>query len=366
MRTYWTLQLVGWSGYALFRLVPGAFLQPLTAEVVTSILLTSAAGVLVTDGFRRLVRRWGWKQMSLAQLAPRVLSATLLMGFVSHFVLLGLQRDLLGFRALASINSDLALLVHGVSDGFFIYLVWSLLYFTITYFRNYQEAEVNRWKLQAQMEASKLEALKLQLNPHFLFNSLNSVRALIAERPRCAQHMVTRLARLLRTALQSGDTTTVPLEKELDTVRVYLELEAVRFEDRLRYEVDADDDLLKHEVPFLLVQTLVENAIKHGIANEPDGGTVTVTAVRTETQLRLRVENPGQITRHAEERGVGLENARERLRLLFGARADLTLQNIDPVTVRAEVCLPLHETASGDDVPASSASLPVLAPPTSP
>lgn len=353
-RLYWILQAAGWGGYALFRIVPGALLEPPTPETVASMLLTSATGLLLTHGFRAVIHRRSWTQMSLRRLAPRILGAALLMAGVSHLLLLVLQRDVLGFRSFQAVDSTLALTVHAVSDGFFIYLVWSLLYVAITYFWNYQQAEVDRWKMRAQMETAKLDALKLQLNPHFLFNSLNSVRALIAERPERAQHMVTRLAHLLRTTLQGGTATTVPLDEELQTTRVYLELEAVRLEERLQYRIDASEAVRDHPVPFLLVQTLAENAIKHGVAQRPEGGTVAITARRAGAQLRIRVDNPGQVAARSTD-GVGLHNARERLRLLFGEHATLTLRNAGAATVRAEARIPLDRSAS-PDVPSSLSS----------
>ncbi len=217
-------------------------------------------------------------------------------------------------------------------------MLWSLIYFGVHYFWNYRKAEVDKWKLEAQAETARLKALKLQLNPHFFFNSLNSVRALIAEDPDRAQRMVTRLARLLRNTLQVDDVKTVPLEEELSTVRTYLELESVRFEDRLRYEIDAEEEALARPVPFLLVQTLAENGIKHGVAQYQSGGVITIDAHVADGTLCIRVTNPG--TLDTEEGGTGLANARERLQLLFGEKASLTVENADADTVEATVMLP--------------------------
>jgi two-component system sensor histidine kinase AlgZ len=146
------------------------------------------------------------------------------------------------------------------------------------------------------------------------------------------------LARLLRSTLQVDDVKTVPLEDELSTVRTYLELERVRFEDRLQYEIDASDEALTRPVPFLLVQTLVENGIKHGIATRQGGGLISIDALVREDALRLQVTNPG--TLQSEDGGVGLQNARERLQLLFGDDASLTLENAAPDTVAATAVLP--------------------------
>jgi LytS/YehU family sensor histidine kinase len=223
--------------------------------------------------------------------------------------------------------------------------VWLTIYFGLHAVWNYRQAEIDRWKLQARAETARLEALKLQLNPHFFFNSLASVRSLISEAPARARKMVGRLARLLREALQASDKKTVPLQDELSTTRTYLELEKVRFEDRLDWTIDAGEAALQRQVPYMLVQTLVENAVKHGIGQRRAGGTIRVEASveDEESPLRLQVANPGELGKEADpERGsgTGLENARERLRLLFGEEAALTLAQSGPETVTATAQIP--------------------------
>jgi LytS/YehU family sensor histidine kinase len=222
---------------------------------------------------------------------------------------------------------------------------WMTIYFGVQAAWNYRQAEIDRWKLQARAETARLKALKLQLNPHFFFNSLASVRSLISEAPARARKMVGRLARLLREALQASDKKTVPLQDELSTTRTYLKLEKVRFEDRLDWTIDVRETALQRQVPYMLVQTLVENAVKHGIGQRRAGGTIRVEASveDEEAPLRLQVANPGALGEAAgaeRGRGTGLENARERLRLLFGEEAALTLEQSGPETVTATAQIP--------------------------
>lgn len=209
--------------------------------------------------------------------------------------------------------------------------------------------------MQARAEAARLDALKLQLNPHFFFNSLASVRSLISEAPGRARTMVARLARLLRRTLQAGEEKTVALEKELSTTRTYLQLEKVRFEDRLDWKIDVGEAALPRHVPYMLVQPLVENAVKHGVGQCRAGGTIRIEAAVSEetSPLRLRVSNPGELSEEAEaaqEGGTGLENARERLRLLFGEEASLTLEQSAAETVTATAQIP-RPRALEDQVP---------------
>ncbi len=226
----------------------------------------------LTHAFRAYARRTGWLDLSLKRLAPRVISAALVLSVA--FNVLGDLPAYFDLIDVVGVGEEEYWTAHGFALQLFgnsiLMGLWLTIYFGVHAAWNYRQAEVDKWKLEAQAEAARLKALKLQLNPHF-FNSLNSVRALIAEDRQRAQRMVTRLARLLRSTLQVDDVKTVPLEEELSTVRTYLELERVRFEERLAYEIDASDEALTRPVPFLLVQTLVENGIKHGISTRQSG-----------------------------------------------------------------------------------------------
>jgi hypothetical protein len=337
-QAYWLCQLGGWTALSTMRITLSTFFRAITWERVLTCVLLVGAGVAYTHIYRSVAKRRNWTQMSLRQLAPRVIGASFAVALVLHGTMEGIGRYVLEFEVYEEIDSELGYLLVSLVNGWIVLMLWSLIYFGVHYFWSYRQAEVDKWKLEAQAETARLKALKLQLNPHFFFNSLNSVRALIAEDPNRAQRMVTRLARLLRSTLQVDDVKTVPLEDELSTVRTYLELESVRFEDRLQYRIDVEEAARGRSVPFLLVQTLVENGIKHGIAKSQEGGTIGVRARVQEGALHIRVTNPG--TLRAKEGGTGLANARERLHLLFGEDASLTVENADAATVAATAMLP--------------------------
>jgi sensor histidine kinase YesM len=195
-----------------------------------------------------------------------------------------------------------------------LFFGWSLIYFGLHWLDRSRRAE-----------RTQLRYLKSQLNPHFLFNALNSVRGLIAEDPARAQASITRLANLLRVALGSVTADTVPLARELEVVGDYLALEAVRLEHRLTVTLEIAPDALAAAVPSMLVQTLVENAIKHGVARRRDGGELAVRAQVHGGMLELAVSNTPAPDAGERGNGVGLANATERLQLLFGDRATLRL-----------------------------------------
>ncbi len=337
-RTYWLCQIGGWTAYAVMRITLSFFFREVGWKHAVAYALFIAVGMLLTHLYRLVAKRRDWTNMPVGRLAPRVVVAAIVVALVLHFTMDGVGRYVLEFDFYEEIDSEIGVFLASVINMWILIMLWSLIYFGVHYFWNYRHAEVDKWKLEAQAETARLKALKLQLNPHFFFNSLNSVRALIAEDPDRAQRMVTRLARLLRSTLQVDDVKTVPLKEELSTVRTYLELESVRFEDRLRYRIDASENALQRSVPFLLVQTLAENGIKHGVAQCQGGGVITIDAHVEDQDLCIRVTNPG--TLNSEEGGTGLDNARERLQLLFGEKAFLTVENADAETVEATVVLP--------------------------
>ena len=234
----------------------------------------------------------------------------------------------------------------GMTAGYAMaFSAWLRIYFGVHARRRRRAIELKALQLEVVAHDARLRALESQLNPHFLFNCLNSVRALIVEDPARAQTMVTRLAELLRYSLKSDRPDAVTLEEELAAVSDYIDLERVRFEERLAVDVAVEPGALGARVPRMLVLTLVENAVKHGIAQLPSGGGVWISARLADGHLKIEVANSGELQPGAEG-GVGLANARERLRLLYGAAASLTLTARDSRTVLAALALPAAEATA--------------------
>jgi sensor histidine kinase YesM len=223
---------------------------------------------------------------------------------------------------------------------------WLCIYFFYHLFDRLNRSEIERLRLATSVKEAELRALKSQINPHFIFNSLNSLRGLIDENPDRARQAVTQLANLLRYSLQSGHLETVPFEDELRTVNDYLALEQVRHEERLRVRLDIAPGALNLSIPPMLLQTLVENAVKYGIAPRREGGEIAIIARCERDRLRLQVTNPGTLAAGGGSTGVGLRNAADRLGLLFGAHATLDLREDPPGRVIAEVILPLETRAA--------------------
>ena len=222
-----------------------------------------------------------------------------------------------------------------------LYIIWLTIYFAAVGVREYRTVRLKQSELARALQLAELRLLKSQLNPHFLFNALNTVRSLIADSPVRAQSAVTRLANTLRYTLSSREGELVSFAQELEIVRDYLDLEAMRFEDRLRLAIDVPTDAAGVQIPVMLLQTLVENAIKHGVAELPSGGLLTIFAKLQNDVLTIEITNPcPPVPTLAAHEGVGLRNARDRLRLLFGSRASLDLDLSKPAVATARLRIP--------------------------
>jgi len=335
---YWLCQFAGWFAYSGFWLLPSLY-AGLPMAAMHSLLEGAALGTLISIGWthveRYAVRRLGWTALSPAKLASRVLVTTFVVAMAIS--LSALPVSLLIGRMPGPVT--VFLMYRFTIDVTNVFL-WNMVYFGVHYFERWRQAERDKHELAVAATEAKLHSLMSQLNPHFFFNCLNSVRALIVEDPGKAHTSVTALSKLMRYSLQSGQVQTVPLEAELEMVTTYLTLEGIRFEDRLRCELAIAAETRGVAVPPMLVQSLVENGVKHGIERLPRGGTIGVASWLEPDALRVRVTNTGQIVARNDSTSVGLHNARERLRLLYGARASLTMRE-DAGEVIAELTVPL-------------------------
>ena len=199
-----------------------------------------------------------------------------------------------------------------------------------------------------QVVSAELRALRAQLNPHFLFNALNTIAALIPHEPEKAESMVVQLAKVFRHLLTHAEKSFSSLQEELEFLRTYLDIEKVRFGERLTVEFDIDEGVVTATLPSLILQPLVENALKHGLAAKRGDNQLVIRASRVDDALSLSVEDNGvgiQKSVDAVRPGVGLRNVRERLRTIYGARASLALENIAKGGSRALVIIPVADTA---------------------
>jgi uncharacterized membrane protein YhaH (DUF805 family) len=219
--------------------------------------------------------------------------------------------------------------------------IWMLIYIVYHYVEKNRNDQLARLKLETTVKELELKTIKSHINPHFIFNSLNSIRALVDENPKRARRAITELSNILRSSMQAEKSETVPLAKELDIVKDYLALEQMRFEERLKIEFDIDEDTLQQQVPPMMLQTLVENAIKHGISKQVLGGVVRVVAVFKDNVMQLQVQNTGQLLSNPNGEGFGIKSTQDRLNLMYQGKAVFEIKNLDATMVESKVTLPV-------------------------
>lgn len=221
---------------------------------------------------------------------------------------------------------------------FILIALWLLLYMVWHYVQRNRKTEVDKISLEKMVKELEIKTIKSHINPHFIFNSLNSIRSLVEENPQRARKAITELSNILRSSLQVEKMETVPLKKELSIVNDFLALEQMRFEERLHFSFDIEDDALQQPIPPMMLQTLVENAIKHGIGRRINGGVVRIIAKNHPKQFELLIQNTGQLS--APEEGFGIKSTRDRLRLVFGEGASLKMENIEDDQVQVRITIP--------------------------
>jgi len=312
-------------------------------QVVSGVMLVSAVwsgtGLAGTHVFRTYTKRHPWR--TLPQLAVRLALAIVII----PAVMVGAQTatNYLFWHLTGENDPRRSSIPLHVVQAATVVIVWCALYLSVHEIRRRRAVEVEALRLALVAQVAQFRALRSQLNPHFLFNCLNSLRELIREDPERAERVVTELADLLRYTLQTDRIETVPLRDEIHAVRQYLSLEKVRFEERLRIRFDIEPRVLDVQVPPMLVQTLAENALKHGIAKRPEGGELATQICIRGRELEIVVTNPGSVSLGASATAVGLENARERLRLVYGGAASLTLLDVSDQMVEARATIPLYD-----------------------
>lgn len=324
---YWIFQLAGWGAIGLLTLLSFSY-QGLSWAIAGTSFWGAASGLALSIPWRRWLRRQqlvgrhaDWKRIVPALLALGTLQTALVA--LGYFVL----RPFGNVRSIDWLPSALA-------SWTGIFLVWTALYAMVQSLRRASRFEAEALRLEVLAKDAQLRALQAQVNPHFFFNSLNSVRALIFEDREAAAHMIDQLANLMRHALQSSQHATVPLAAELDAVRAYLAIEQIRFEERLRvsFAIEISAPALEQvRVPPMALQTLVENAVKYGVEANANGADIRIAARRSTpadgaAMLQIDVANTGALREPGTSTSVGLRNARQRLQLACGERASLELR----------------------------------------
>ncbi|MCP4460026.1 MAG: histidine kinase [Cytophagales bacterium] len=296
--------------------------------------LQAVFNILLTHGFRYFIIKFKWLNFNMAKLIPLALVSVFVLSLMSSVFL---ALIILIRNDSVSIETLMQPIVIQTTESIFLFLFWSLTYFIYLYFERYNTS----LKYEATIRETELRNLKSQLNPHFIFNALNSIRALVDENPKKSKEAITQLSHILRNSLNSDRQKLVPFAEELRTVKDYLGLESMRYEERLRTKYHIVKGSEVFQVPPLMLQTLVENGVKHGISKLTKGGEIIIRTKLEADRLVVQVRNSGQL---GDEKsigsGFGLSNTKKRLEMIYGDRFEFLIKNEDEKTVLTEIKLP--------------------------
>lgn len=230
--------------------------------------------------------------------------------------------------------------------AFLLFISLVLIYTTISYLKQLRQKEIEAAELKQLTQEMQLSTLKSQLNPHFLFNALNSISSLASQSAELTRSSIQKLSHLLRILLKNSESEFYPLEEELEFIQSYLELEHLRFQDKLKYKINVETSVRKDsKIPILLLQPLIENSLKHGLKNKLDDAVIEISITSENRKLKLSVRDNGtgfSVNPLEDERnhGIGLKNLKNRLRILYGETAQLSLKNLEPVGCIIEIEIP--------------------------
>jgi sensor histidine kinase YesM len=336
---YWLSQGIGWSLYVIVNLLVISSFETVPLNRIILWILLGFYGIIFSHLYRIYIKKNNWTNLPLKKIIPRVIITSLVVGALIYIPVFFSGQLLEVERQSKNI---IAIFVAGILNISSIILVWNLIYFAIHYFENSKKAEIETLIFEAAVKDFELKTLKAQLNPHFMFNAMNSIRALIEEDPQNAKDAITKLSNLMRYTLKIERTETVPLAEELKTIQDYLDLEKIRFEERLNYKIQSTPDADRIEIPPMMVQTLVENGIKHGISKITTGGKLDIDARIIQSTLIIEIRNSGKFDEEAlkNSHGFGVSNTKHRLALLYGENASLSLTNENNNTVLTKLKIP--------------------------
>ena len=315
--------------------------QKINVQFVMRIIVVVMVGIISTHVFRAFIKKTGWMLLPVERVIPR-----LIIGAIATSILTGIL--IIVFNEIFNLAENKSrfdfftrLLNNSVNSGIFI-IPWIMIYYFYHYIEKSRKQQLDTLKLEALVKELELKTIKAHINPHFIFNALNSIRALVDENPNRARTAITELSNILRSSMQAEKLETVSFEKELNIVKDYLALEKMRFEERLTIEMDIDEDTLGQPIPPMMLQTLVENAIKHGISKQIHGGVVRVISTIKDNFHELLVQNTGYLNGHVSGEGFGLSSTTNRLNLLYGNKAKFEIKQASTSLVEARVLIPVE------------------------
>lgn len=311
--------------------------------IVQNFVLSAVAGIAITHAFRLVIKRYKIFNLHLKPVIAIAFASVVALSFLMSFaslVIAEIVYDTQSLTFIQLISYILGLAMNWVA----VTTAWVVIYFLIHILE--QNMHIREEKLEAEnlAKTTELELLKIQLNPHFLFNALNSIKALVLIDAHKSRDAIVKLSELLRFTLNYEKNPLIPLKSELAEVEKYLALERIRFDERLRFSIEAEEDVSNYRIPPASVLTLAENAIKHGISTLPGGGEIKIRAWKSKEYLYVDVVNTG-VLREPNPNGIGLKNVRQRMHKILGENAGCSIIQEAPDHVRSRLFYSLHSNA---------------------
>ncbi len=335
---FWILQLFGWTGYFILRVFTALTYGLELMEYASRAFLLMLVGLCLSLMMRYIYRQCRAKSLPIVSLTAVITSVF----FGGLFSFIEVKYIII------EESGGLALLGNAMFESTALF-AWSTLYFSFHYYNDLQEQRAKALAAVAMAHQAQLKMLRYQLNPHFLFNTLNAISTLVLEKDTSsANKMLTKLSSFLRYTLVNQPTQKVSLEQEIYTLQLYLEIERVRFEDRLSVVFDVQEEAKMALIPSLILQPHVENAIKYAIAPSLDGGTLKIHARRDGKNLVISLEDDGPGMDDPDKpistssSGVGIVNTRDRLNQIYGDSHTFFIQNIEPTGLRVWMKIPFE------------------------
>ncbi|MEM8562217.1 MAG: histidine kinase [Pseudomonadota bacterium] len=347
---FWLLQVVGWGAWGVTFYLGILVWGDAPQGYIIYLPIISTVGLLIS-----LVLRALYKSIWEVHIVWRALA--ILAGSAVGGTLWRASRKVIYHQIFppdpakdAMHGDNVWMYFEGTASAIMVMMAWSALYFGIKFYMMMQEEQHHRLKATAMAHEAQLKMLRYQLNPHFLFNTLNAISTLILDKEtQLANSMVTRLSRFLRYSLDNDPMLKVTVADEIEALKLYLDIEKVRFDNRLQLNFDIDPEASGALMPSLLLQPLVENCIKYAVSQSINGGSISVNASAYDNKLLLSVadDGPGLEIRPGglpKGTGVGLRNCRERLREIYGDKQIFTLSQTEPHGLTIMISLPLELT----------------------
>ncbi|MER3469835.1 MAG: sensor histidine kinase [Chitinophagaceae bacterium] len=338
---YWAFQLAGWGVFFLINISLAFITDTLSENLFLRLVFFIEMGILFSHLMRETIVK---SAILLKSLQRQIITFLILTGVFSLFIAF-LQTPFEQNCGLLS-EGRKASAFHTLFFGNFIIslpllFIWNCIYFTYHYVMKSQRQQLDTLHLEKLVKDLELKTIKAHINPHFIFNALNSIRALVDEDPKRARTAITELSNILRSSLNAQKAETVSFKDELKIVKDYLALENMRFEDRLHVEYYVNDKILDKPVPPMMLQTLVENAIKHGISKNVKGGVVRIISDVNDGSHELKIQNTGHLNGGVNAQGFGLSSTQDRLSLLYGDKAKFEIKQLDPTIVEVRILMPI-------------------------